>query len=130
MSERNMRGRIIAHGVFWLPTAYAFLAVIVSVLQTLYGDAPLDCSNSATALRDELDSEVARALADPANDIRWAKFEQEYQIRLKDLESQCDAPALPDALRSTFQESRGIVQKSFELAAGPRQALDRLLSPD
>lgn len=126
MAERSIRGRIIAHAVFWTPAAYVVIAVILSILRSLYGDGP-GCMKSAAELREQLESQVSLTLEDPNGGERWTRFEPVYRTRLNRLSDGCrESPEIYATLELAFVEYSGMMRQVFDVS----KDLDRLLGPN
>ena len=125
VAERSFWGRVFVLGPFWGVSAYVALAIIGSLVTTLYGGAPTFAQSDAAArarqrewclrtlvtLHDELESEVTHALTripEPPLE-RFTTFEERWQGELELAAARCGTelePAIADAyakLRSLHQ---------------------------
>ncbi len=110
--QRSFWGRVVVLGLFWGLTAYAAVAVVASVVLSLFGHPPIHsgdalgrarergwCLRTLAGLRDELESEVTneltyRVLQDRHG--RFGAFEERWQAELEQAASRCDASIEPE----------------------------------
>lgn len=115
--ERSFWGRLVVKSIFWGVAGYAILALVISVVSTLYGRPPAPesdsigqlkrkewCLRTLAGLRDELESEVSlefNRVAKPTAPLgRFQAFDERWTSELEDAALRCDtsiAPAMADA---------------------------------
>lgn len=125
--ERSFWGRLVVLGSFWGVAAWAGLAVIGSLVVTLYGRPPAVsssdelahtrqrawCVRTLVGLRDELEGEVNHELTHPAQAgpplARFQQWSEDWQNRFEEAAALCHAgfePAMADA----YAKLRGLHQ--------------------
>ncbi len=109
--QHSFWGRLIVLGAFWGVTAYAAIALIASVVLSLYGHPPTRsadalgrarerewCLRTLAGLRDELESEVAAEVSYREvrrTSGRFGTFEERWQADFEEAAARCDASVEP-----------------------------------
>ncbi len=154
-AKRSFWGRVVVLGFFWGLTAYAAVAVVASVVLSLFGHPPMHsgdalgrarerawCLRTLAGLRDELESEVTSELTYrelQSAHGRFGAFEERWQGDFEQAASRCDAsvePEMADAyarlrdLNHGYAEALGkLVRTREESGAALSESLRELTGP-